>query len=445
MTDYFVALAIFFVSLLGSLIAPRVFVFFVLASFVTDLRFGGPDMPFSLSLQELFVFGFLIAFLIHRYSISYSSFKHPISVSVLSYSLLMVLSTIPNFREDPPHMLSVIRDTLVPLLWFILLVNYLLYVDKGSVRRYLHLLIWVGLVSSALGFTQHFLHQFLFFNEELNRDYLSLMTEGSVTQAYPSTGFFSYFNAYGMFIQMPLLICAVFVFYTKGNTRIRYAVAASILLLAEYFSYSRGSYLSFIIAFLAILMIGTRRFRLAGYFAISTVIILLFSFVIPYFLNSPAETATLFGRFQIWGYGYSYFKMHSSWIYGMGPGMFTRLVGTFMDVHNEYLMHLFENGVIGLVALLSIIIVFVGKSFSLFKKFSFSEQLRVPFLAFFVIFIGYFVQESVEHTFYSIVFRLIIFSLGAFVVKAEQEAEGWKQDYELENADLSWNEAAFSK
>lgn len=422
MTGYLVAIGIVGVSFVGSLVAPRLFIYVVIASLMTDVRLGNTEVEggVSFSIQELAMYGFAIAFLMRRFPMRDIILKDGISKTILLYSSVMIISTIPNFGEGPSHMLSVIRDTLVPVFWFIIFVNFLLYSESGDGKRYYIFFIILGLVSAGVGFIQHFLHQFIILDRTLNRDYLSLMTEGQIGEANPSTGLFSWFNAYGMFIQMTLLISLVNANYVEYRKKFLYFAAGVILVIAMYFSFSRGTYLSFVVAMVTALIVGTRRFKYAAYIAGASVVGVIVFYVLPFFLNDPAQLATLFSRFAIWGYGYSYFVARSNWIYGMGPGMFITLVGTLYDVHNEYLMHLFENGLLGLSVLLLLIFVLVRSSYQLYKRAT-TRTFQIYGLANFIIFVGFFTQEFVEHTFYSVIFRSIIFTLAAFIIKARKE------------------------
>lgn len=427
MNELLIAIALFFVSFACSLLAPRAFAVIVIAGFATDLRFAGHDSPVSFSLQEILVYGFLFAFFVRGYRIYRSSFKTSVSKVVLLYTVLMVISTVPNLGEDPTHMLSVIRDTVVPFLWFIVFLNFILFVGKDTAVRYFNVFVIIGIISGLLGFVQHFFHQFVFFNEELNRGYLSVLTEGSISYAFPATGFFSYFNAYGLFEQMSLLIALVGVFYSNHRRRSLYLLASAILLMALYFSFSRGSYLSLIVAILVGLSVGGRRFKGLGYAVGASIVGMFFGYILPFFLNNPKQLATLLLRFQIWQTGYVYFVSKSNWLYGMGPGMFVKLVGTNYDVHNEYLMHLFENGIIGFAALGMVIAVLLRESYRLFQKSKPISELASLALSCYLIFVGYFVQEFVEHSFSSIIFRLIIFTFAALLVKANQDFNKWEQ------------------
>lgn len=416
------------VSFVGSLFAPRVFVFAVLACFATDVRFTSPDLPVSFSLQELVIYGFVAAFLMRRFRLVLASLRTPVGKSVAFYTLLMIASTVPNLGEDPAHMLSVIRDTLVPMVWFVVFLNFVLFADRGTITKYFDFFILIGLISGLLGFAQHFLHRFVLFNEELNRDYFAILTEGSVAHAFPATGFFSYFNAYGIFEQMPLLISVVYFFYSSHKRRVKYLIASVILLVAQYFSFSRGTYASFVIAILVGLWVGGRRYKAVGYAVGATVAAITVLYVIPFFLSSPHQLATLLQRFSIWQTGYAYFVAKSNWLFGIGPGMFRQVVGSLWEVHNDYLMHLFENGLIGLLAFIVLVVVLISQSYKLFEETKPVPELAAPVFSCFLIFIGYFAQGVVEHSFASVIFPLIVFTFAALLVRANQDFELWKRE-----------------
>jgi O-antigen ligase len=274
---------------------------------------------------------------------------------------------------------------------------------------------------------QHFFGIFQIYDRELNRDYFSILSEGSVSTATPATGFFSYFNAFGLFIEIPTLFAIVFSYYSSGKERIKYIIVTFILLIGMYFSYSRGTYFSFLIAFLLTLTLGIKKLRLAVYTIVVLMIVVFFEFVLPYFMARPDQIATLMFRFSLWQNGYEYFSRYSNLFYGMGPGMFIPLTHSLFDVHNEYLMHLFENGIVGLAALLYLIIVLLKSSYSFFKE-SRHKIYKAIALACVVIFTGYFTQEIIEHSFNSITFKIIIFSICALLLKDLNDNKRWNQN-----------------
>lgn len=425
MLAYVIAAGIFLFAFLGSLISPRYFIAVVLASFANESRLRGENGGISFSIQELFTYGFILAFFIRRYPIKKESFQNPVSKGVLAYIALMILSTAVHVEMAPQHMFSVMRDTVVPYLWFVVFLNFILYVDKSDVKKYFNIFIAIGLVTSLMGFLQHFFGVFQFATQLLDRDYLTLLTSGGVTHSRAATGFFLHWNIYGIFLQMPLLIALVYLAYSAGKHRSGYLVASFILLVGEYFSFSRGTYFSLLAAILLGLWVGVRRFKAFGYAVGGSIVALFFLYILPFFLNSPKQLATLFLRFRIWETGYNYFTTKSNWVDGMGPGMFIKLVGTEWDVHNDYLMHLFENGLIGLAALLILAFVLLRVSYDWFKRSKRFSRFSAPFLSCLLIFTGYFTQEFVEHSFYSIVFRLILFTFAALMIRANRDFERW--------------------
>ena len=344
----------------------------------------------------------------------------------------MIITTIPNIQLEPSHMFSVIRDTIVPFIWFMIFSNYLLSLEYLKSKKFFDSLVLIGLFSVILGLMQHFGGIFRFYNEELDRNYFSILSEGAVSAGIPSTGFFSYFNAYGLFIEMPILYTIVSAYYSVGKERIKYEILSVILLIGMYLSFSRGTYLSFLISFLFILSLGMKKFRFVVYTVGVSIIFIFFQYILPYFLSHQAQIGTLLFRFSIWQTGYDYFSTQSNWIYGMGPGMFMHLTGSLYDVHNEYLMHLFENGLIGFAALIYLVLVLISESYLFFKKAQ-TNIAKTISLSCVVIFIGYFTQELIEHSFNSIIFRLLIFSIGALLINGKNDDTAWIEKKSLKS------------
>jgi O-antigen ligase len=405
-------------------LSPPGMIWMTFVSLATNLRIGGGQAGISFGIQEVFLYSLALGFIIYKFEFKANPIPSPISRDVALYTIVMSVTTLMNIGIEPAHMLSVVRDTVAPWLWYLLFLNFLGKADQREVKKFFMALIWLGVVSTVIAFIQHFTGTLKFYQEDESRGYLAIAIEGGNMDAQPATGLFGWFNAFGMFVQITYFVALVYWQLSEPPDRRKYFWATVFLFLGEYLSFSRGSYLTLIIGTMLVIYVASKKGRvivLGGAIALA----LAFAyFVLPFVLEHQEVLETLFARITFWQEGYSYFVTKGNWLYGIGPGMFIKLVGTDYDVHNVYLMHLFENGVPGFLILAWLVYRLLKETLVSVRNAR-TRELKIVALICFATFVGYFIHELIEHTFYSIVFRMTIFTLAALFVRARYDEEQW--------------------
>lgn len=413
-----------FVGVVLYLLTPQAMVWMTIGTLATNFRVGGEGAGISFGIQEIFLYALAVGFVFYKFRFEINPIRSAVSRDIGLYTLVMTITTLMNIGLEPAHMLSVVRDTLAPWMWYLLFLNFLLFAETKNVKRYLLFLMFLGIMSSCVAFLQHYGGILTIYHGEESRDYLAIAVEGAIQETNPATGLFPWFNAYGMFVQISFFICLVFWQFEQTKTRKWYLMGVLLLLLGEYISFSRGSYVTLILGIMIILAFASRKWRITVAFGALFLGTLIAAYVIPFVLQNEAVIATLLDRFLLWQEGMTYFLTRGNWLYGIGPGMFMKLVGTYYDVHNVYLMHLFENGFPGLLVLVWLVFRLLKETYIAVRTAK-TREFRAVALICFTVFLGYFLHEMIEHTFYSIVFRMTIFTLAALFVRAKSDEERW--------------------
>lgn len=189
-------------------------------------------------------------------------------------------------------------------------------------------------------------------------------------------GTFSHPNMLAFFLILPIAL-ATFAALNLGKKKVAaygYTIFAGLLIIILALTYTRGAYLALAIIFL---VVGLFRFR-------AFLFISLFCGLIFYLSFSPFSNrvnsifqfdpyGSIGWRISLWQDGYTYFQ--DSPITGHGLGTASLVIGNNRDFrlganepHNDYLKIALENGILGLIAYLGLVISILWSSLKNFRQ-----------------------------------------------------------------------------
>lgn len=228
------------------------------------------------------------------------------------------------------------------------------------------------------------------------------------------TGTFQHYNSFGSFLGVSMLLTVSLYLKTDLKKNLRWLVTGFFLLagLCFYLTFSRGSWVSFFIGILLMLIIS-RRFK---------VVILLFClFLLGLFFIPEAKDRFLFifqtggdqGRFALWKASWGMVKENP--YLGKGLGTYMKILPHYAPelglqyAHNSYLQILVETGIFSLISFLC----FIG--FLLFQSVKKLYKNRHDFLllGFFCMFFSFLFSCIFDNQLYSLQLSTLFWILAA--------------------------------
>lgn len=382
---------------------------FLIICFGISYRIGEGFLPFSFSMTEIAIYILIFIYLRDIVQIDLKRlFKEPVVFAFFIFILSRILSAAIHLSGDTSHMLSIMRDSSVPILSF--LVSVVMF-RKFGLKKILLCWIFIGGLLAILGIIQSNTGKFLFYSHlggERQRNYLDLLISGTIGMGRSCTGLFDHPNPFSLYIQQILMLSLVWYLLSKQKSqRITMLVISGLLLIAIYYTFSRGGYASAFLSITILMLLYSKKTRIIGSSLILLMILFAVFVILPYFFIYYEQFQTLFYRFFLWKSGLKILKNNPAVIFfGIGPGKFMEQAGTVFSAHNVYLLYLVENGIFVLLPLLHFIIIWLKHL--LLKYYKTKELLgKVLYLGLFTGAFGYFIHELIEHTFYNIKFLSI--------------------------------------
>jgi putative inorganic carbon (HCO3(-)) transporter len=406
----YTTIAILFISsVVLALLHEFALLLFLIICFSTSYRIGESFLPFSFSMAETAIYILIFIYFRDIVQIDFKRLvKEPIVFAFFIFILSRILSAAIHLSGDTSHMLSIMRDSSVPILSF--LVSVVMF-RKFGLKKILLCWIFIGGLLAILGIIQSNTGKFLFYSHlggERQRNYLELLISGTIGMGRSCTGLFDHPNPFSLYMQQILMLSLVWYLLSKQKfERIIMLAISGLLLITIFYTFSRGGYVTVFISITALMFLYSKKTRIIG-IGLTIIMILFTIFVIlPYFFIYYEQFQTLFYRFFLWQSGLKILKNNPAVIFiGIGPGNFMEKAGTVYTAHNVYLLYLVENGIFVLLSLLYFIIVWLKHL--LLKYYKTKELLgKVLYLGLFTGSSGYFIHEIIEHTFYGIKFLSI--------------------------------------
>lgn len=357
-----------------------------------------------------------------------TTIKFPFRLPMLVYGLSMIISLINSSRvySSAKGSIRAIAYMMVAVLVFSLIT------DRNKLKRLF--IISIIPASIAVGWTVIFL--------------IGRLDKWQWTSAYEGLPFTSY-SHYGAFVAVILLIIFARTLYDKGiYDKVAWNILLGFFFVAICLSFSRGAWLSFIVA-MGFLLIqkssGIQHKKIL--LLIGALALLGFLLIIPYasrIIIARARVMTDLGyaanreRLLRWGTAIMMFLRHP--VIGCGYGTFAftyvndpAIIGTHlsqyrMGAHNEYLQALAELGLLGFSAWMWIIISFFLYGFRLLKRLkneaSFYRSIIIGVMAAELsLLIHFMVNNMIQADIVGIPFWLLIGALPAIGNIAEKESK----------------------
>jgi len=321
-------------------------------------------LPFSIACMEIFAGVALFCFIIKKiFRPDFSFLKNRLFVILFVFFLFNGLSV---FNSDP-----YIAKSLKALFakWLSYISIFVLTADSfGSTKR-IKKAVGVLLISAFIvgidGLSQGFLHFELFGGKPMIE-----MTP----QMFAMTAAFNHYNSLGFYLTMVLpLAISLFLFdIMERRHRVALLLLSGVLIVCLFLTYSRGSWLSFILSLLLMAAL-TKKTRILGVILILFLgVLLLKPTLCERFLLIFTPTGDAH-RFILWKAALRMF--HENPYFGKG-------VGTFMDrmkdytptywggqyAHNCFLQIAAEAGIFALLSFVAFVGLLLSKAFAAFRR-----------------------------------------------------------------------------
>lgn len=426
LSPFYTIIGILFIFLIAlTLLHEELLLIFLILALGTSLRIGEGFMPVSFSATELMIYILILLYLKEVMRIDLRRLvKEPVAFAFFVFLFSRIISTALHLPDDPSHMLSIIRDSIVPMLSFIVSI---VMVRKFGLKKVLLSWIVVGIFFAILGIIQTNTGKFLFFGEvgERQRNYLELIISGVIGMGRSCTGLFAHPNAYALYLQQILMLSLAFYLFSKQNlNRIIMLLISGLLLIAIFYTFSRGGYVAVFLSIIIMMLLYSNKTRIIGAGLILLMIIFAVVVIRPYFFKYYEQFETLIFRFYLWRSGLNVLRNDPiSIIYGVGPGNFMERASTVFAAHNVYLLYLVESGLFVLLALVYFVFTWLKHLFVKYWKNKDSLG-KVLYFGLFTGSFGYFVHEIIEHSFNSTTFLSICAFWIGLVSQYEKEYDG---------------------
>jgi O-antigen ligase len=215
--------------------------------------------------------------------------------------LLICLTSLPSilFEQDTLHALSVYRDLTIPLFFF---VGFLLVgLDRKQVLRLVKLFVLLAAANALLGIGQYITGNYLWLVSPAGKYamYHKITLRGVQSSTFGqflgvkdtlATGLYAGSNNFAAYLVMPTVLASVFAVLPglRNRERLFWQVSCLVLFLALLFTFSRGSLLTFMIAW-ALLMwfrkkrrVSARRLIVVGSLAVLLALLIIASGIISW-------------------------------------------------------------------------------------------------------------------------------------------------------------------
>jgi len=363
-----------------------------------------PSEPLLLGLMFLFIIK-----LFYDKHFDKRIFTHPVSISIYFYLIWMFLTSLTS--EYP----LVSLKFFLARLWFVIPMYFfgiMIFKNYRNIPRFIWAYVFGLFIVIAWTISQHALNGF---------------TDHAAH--WVMSPFYNDHTSYGAVLAMfiPIIFGLAVAFYKKPSQRFFTSVALFVLLLAIYLSISRAAWASIIISLGIYFLL---RFRIRISWILSAVAILLF-FIFSFqeqimmsmeknkqdssdnfvehvkSMSNIATDASNLERINRWMSAIRMFKQRP--IQGWGPGTYQFVYAPFQSVeqktvistnvgnrgtaHSEYLLALSEQGIIGLISFLIMLLLITRTAIRNYYNFS-DQRVRLLGLVLFLGLTTYFAHAA---------------------------------------------------
>ncbi len=324
-------------------------------------------------------------------------------ILVLLFGLIMLFSGLTGIGDGEVYLVTIIYTVYI-ISSFMMMVAMK---DKKGLILLLLALVLVMALSSLYGFYQYFIG-----GVDLDPAWIDKELFNKNTKRIYS--FFGNPNVYGIFLVIVLPICLSFVFYFK-NIFVKFVFLGIFMagLINVAFTMSRGSIISLLIAIYIMLIFIDRRFIVLGIIGL-----LILPFVLPQSLliriMSIGNLKDSSSAYRISIYLATINMIKDFFFTGVGLGSFKEVYHIYafsasksFHTHNTYLMVFVEEGILGIITFLGIILFSSKEIISYFINNK--NKYRYLAIACFSGIMGASVQALFEHIWHNFDLMLVYF------------------------------------
>ena len=390
----------------------------LLTAFITPLSINIQSLNVQLALSlpaEPLLAGLLVMFIAkfaYDFSFDRKIARHPISIVIYLTFIWMIITTITS--EMPVVSLKFV----VSRLWFIIPAYFMcamLFKNPKNINRFIWLYIAGLIIVVFYTIINHASHGF----------------DGD-TAHWVMTPFYNDHTAYGAALAVYIVLCAAYLFMPnmKSNMRLGVVITLCILLLAIVLSFCRASWISLIAAIGVLTCVLLKiKFRFIAIIAV-VLIGLFFTFQQQVFdslskndqdasgniveniqsMTNISTDASNLERINRWNSAFRMFKERP--VVGWGPGTYQFVYAPFQEsknktiistnsgdmgnAHSEYIGTLSEQGVIGSLLVVSIVVVFMYCGLMTYKRAK-NRESKILVLASTLALFGYYIHGTLNN------------------------------------------------
>ena len=390
----------------------------LLIAFLTPLSINLDKITGGLAVSlpaEPLLAGVLVLFiakLIYERNFDYKISRHPISIVIYLMFTWMIITTVTS------EMPIVSIKFFVSRLWFIIPSYFLcarLFKDPKNINRFVWLYILGLIIVVFYTIYNHALHGF----------------DGD-TAHWVMSPFYNDHTAYGAALAIYIVLCAAYLFMPnmKSSRRLGVIIALCILIVAIILSFCRASWIS-LIAALGVLICVLLKIKFKYIAVISVVLIgLFFTFQQQIFdslskndqdasgniaeniqsMTNITTDASNLERINRWNSAIRMFKERP--IFGWGPGTYQFVYAPFQEsrnktiistnsgdmgnAHSEYIGTLSEQGVLGALLVVTIVVVFMYCGLMTYRRAK-NRESKILVLAATLALFGYYIHGTLNN------------------------------------------------
>ena len=366
-----------------------------------------------------FVF-FVIKLMINE---KYRFVHTPLDVPLALFALVMLISAVTSFARG--------NSIKIFLVYFAFILSYYLTVNAVRSKKQLYALI-IGMLFAGVAVALYGIYQHMFGFAEGTTWTDTEMFEEIETRVVST---FGNPNVLGEYLLLLIPIAAGFILARPGKFNKVVSLAITGLLgLCMIYTYSRGNWIGLMAAILLFFMFYDGRIVWLGIIAMLFAPLFVPQTVVDRLLSvgDTSDTSTSY-RVYIWMGTFAMLKDY--WISGIGLG--TEAFNTIYPYysyagivaphsHNLYLQIITENGIMGLISFLALIITYYRMCISTIIRITKDKMLKAVVIGFSAGMFGYLLQGMFDNVWYNyrIVFMFYIIlaltSCGILIAKKEE-------------------------
>ena len=357
------------------------------------------------------------------------SFRHtPLDGVLAIFALVLFISSVTSFAMG--------NSIKIFMVYFAFVLAYYLTVNAVRTKSQLYALI-SGMLFAGVAVALYGIYQHIFGFAEGTTWTDTQMFEDIATRVVST---FDNPNVLGEYLLLLIPIAAGYILSRHGSTNKGVSLVVTALLsVCMIYTYSRGNWIGLMVAILLFCMFYDGRVVWLGVIFALFVPMLLPDNVITRFMSigDTADTSTSY-RVYIWMGSIA--MLRDYWISGIGLGSEAfNMIYPFYSysgivaphTHNLYLQVITENGIVGLVVFVALILMYYKMSISSIIRIKGDKMLKATITGLAAGMFGYLVQGMFDNVWYNyrIVFMFyIILALTSCAVLAAKEAKEAKHD-----------------